>query len=142
MGADDTTEADVTCRCIDGMRMAGRWSIATTIIQGAQMRAALQYATRRFQTRGVRFVAFLLAATTGIFRYAARFVPRSTMTWAIPVLRPFPCIADHVEQAEGIGRKATDGRGTFILVDQQVLIRKPALPEVRQRLPVRHELIA
>src|SRR3954469_7961237 len=82
------------------------------------MRAALHHAPRRSVIAGVRMVA-------GLRRLVRYGIVRAR--------RPFPDVADHVEQAVAVGRKRVNRRGALVSVLVQVLVREVALPGIGQK---------
>src|SRR4051795_165875 len=64
------------------------------------------------------------------------------MTIGIPIGRPFPDVADHVECAVAIGGKLADRSCAGIPVGHQILNREFALPVVGEHPPLWGELVA
>src|SRR5689334_16071323 len=90
----DTPEAYVAHAGIDRLWSARGWSVALTVAVRAQERTALDHLPRYPELRLGRVIAIRL--TTGLA--GTRF--------GIPVGRPFPHIAGHVEKAVTVGREA------------------------------------
>src|SRR5258705_9458061 len=105
------------------------------------MRTALQHLARDAHWCA-RIVARLLRRAARIRRNAARFLRFFGMARLVPILRPLPGVADHVEEAVAIRRKRTDRRGALVAVLDEILVRKPALPEIRERLAGWHQDVA
>jgi hypothetical protein len=80
-------------------------------------------------------------SAAGIDRDATRLVLGCRMPGAKPVLGPFPDVADHVGQAEAVGRIGADRRGSFVAVRQIVLPGEFALPDIGHLASIRLQLI-
>src|SRR3546814_2595464 len=98
------------------LRMPRRRTVTLAIVDGAQVRSALHNlaADARAGRRIVIALRERRAARIGD-RAAGRLGLRR-LRCRIPVARPFPDIADHVEKPVAIGRKAADRRGAVIAV--------------------------
>src|SRR5580692_859905 len=94
------------------------------------MRAALDDLAGNPDLRLAWIVAARLDAAARIFRNAARLRRVAGMPGRIPVGGPLPDIADHVDEAEIVGRKRTDRRGARVSVAGEILARKCALPGI------------
>src|SRR5215510_12231994 len=106
------------------------------------MRAALQDLARNCDIGLTRVVAVSFGSTARIFRNAARLWRIGLMFRRVPVAGPFPYVADHVVKAVAVGRKCSHRRRAFMTARTSFLVRKFALPRVRQLAVARHELIA
>src|SRR4249919_990517 len=141
-GVHHAAEAEMRSGRIDGLRHARRGAITPTVVRRAQVRAALHHAARNAHLRLRGIEALLLRAAARILGNAARFQHFAGMARAIPVRRPLPHVADHVEQAVAIRRIGADGRGAGVTILRKVLRRKLALPGVGAMHPLRRELVA
>src|SRR3954447_1983895 len=125
-GAPDyAAEADVRRGRVDRLELAGGRAVAQAVVRRAQVRAALDHATRDVLTR--------------LGRRAAR--PCGTVPPAL-VARPFPHVARHVDQPVAVGLEGTGRRGAGVAVAQQVLPRELTLPGVGHHPSARCELVA
>jgi hypothetical protein len=117
-------------RGIDRLRVAGGGPVALAIIGRAQMGAALQHLARNHDVGRAGIVAPAPIPTARVVRDAAGLLHRlrEKLTIGIPVVRPFPYIADHVVQAEVVGRIASHRRCIEPAVLARILARKAALP--------------
>src|SRR5262249_54257175 len=119
-------------RCVDRLRVTRRRAITATVIWSAKMRAALQYLSRNANFGLRRVVAVGLRSAERVRRSAARFGCIAGVARRIPVGRPLPDIADHVIEAIAVRRERGDRRGPLVAVGGEVLVRKIALPGIRQ----------
>src|SRR3954452_18510086 len=106
----DTAEADVAHRRVDGLRMPRGGAVAPAVARCTQVRAALQDLARDPDLR-------LTGVVTGLFAPAAWIVGNAASLWGlglmfrgIPVGRPFPDVADHVDKAIAVGGEGPDRR--------------------------------
>src|SRR3546814_5650937 len=92
--------------------MARGGAIALAIIGGAQVRSALEHLAGDADGGLVRVVTLPAKAAFRIPDGAAGWFSalRARPGLRPPVLRPFPDIADHVEEAEAVGREMADRR--------------------------------
>src|SRR3954454_8565439 len=89
-----------------------------------------------------RIVAVAFGAAARIERDAAWLLPVRRMGCLVPIRRPFPHIADHIEESIAVGRKRSDRRGAFVTVGAKVLPRELAVPEVGHGAPAGHRFVA
>jgi hypothetical protein len=111
----------VAGRAVDGFALSRGRSRTQAIIGSAQMRAALHDAP-------LGRAAFACVAARRFGRVGAR-TPQAR--------RPLPDIADHVVQAESIGRERIDRRCACVSVLGEVFMGKAALPGVGEKAPFR-----
>src|SRR5437763_3306649 len=126
----DAPEADMACRGVDRLGMTRGRPIAATVIGSAKMRTAFKHLAWNPDVRMTRVVAGGLGPAARIFRNAARLWRIGFMLRRIPIVSPFPDIADHVVQPVAVGRECSDRRGTFEAVGAEVSVREFALPSV------------
>src|SRR5262245_23827340 len=107
--ASDASEADVTSRCIDRLRVPGGRAIAPAIVGRAQMRAALQDLAGYAAFGLARVVAQLLSATARVLGDATGFAGVGGMPGIEPIGGPLPDVADHVVKAVSVRREGRDG---------------------------------
>src|SRR6202171_5134988 len=117
-------------------------TITAAVIGRAEMRAAFKHLAWNPDFWITRVVARrLVPAARGLWN-AARLRRIGFMLLRVPIGRPFPDIADHVVQAEAVGRERSDGRRALEAVGSEVLVREITLPGVRHVLATRRLLIA
>src|SRR5215469_769713 len=138
---DDAAKADMAHRGVDRLCVAGCRAIPPAVIRRAEMRAALQYLARDrdFRLSGIK--ARLAYAAARVLRDAAGFERVGLVPRGVPVVGPFPDIADHVDEAVAVRREGADRRGTLVPVACQVFERKHPLPSIRHGLAAGGELI-
>src|SRR6188474_1671755 len=115
-------------------------AIASAIVRRAKMRTALENLARDLNGRLALVVAAALRAATRIFRNAAGFRRVYLVLGREPVAGPFPNIADHVVHPIAVWRKRRYRR--CAPEAGLALVRKVAMPGVRHRAALGHELIA
>src|SRR5262249_52872521 len=131
----------MTCRGIDGLRVARGGSVAAAVVRRAQMRAAFENLARNFNVWLTRVEAAAFGATPWVFRDTAGFRCVSLVLRRIPVVSPFPDIADHVVETVAVRRKCFHRRGTLETARAALLMRKLTLPCICHLVIVGHELI-
>src|SRR3546814_11678233 len=93
------------------LRMPRRRAVALAIVDGAQVRSALHNLAADARAGGRIVIALRERRTARVGdRAAGRFGPRA-LRRRIPVARPFPDIADHVEKPLAVRRTAAARRG-------------------------------
>src|SRR5262249_4296913 len=135
----DAAEAEVAGGRIDRLRHPRRRPIAPAIIRRAQIRTTLHHLARDANPGCVRVVALLCFASARVVDRAAGSLYLAVIL--VPVGGPFPDVAGHLVEAVAVGRERADWRCPLVAVLAQVLPRKLALPGVRHRLAVRHQLV-
>ena len=139
---DDAPESQVTRRRIDRLGKPGRGPIAAAVVRRAQVRAPFDHLARDLDVRLARIVAFLRRATPRVAWNAARLRLAMRTARCIPVGRPLPDVAGHVEKAVSVGGKRIDRRRPLVSVGPKVLPWELSLPEICHRPAVRHQLVA
>lgn len=135
---DQTTEANVACRCIYRLRDPRRRPVALRVVRCAEERAALEYLPRDRDVGQAGVVTLLELATTRIVRATTRGCPLAVLQ--APIRGPLPDVASHVVQPVPVGRICADGRSPFTARWLEVLPREFPVPCLRHALPSRHEL--
>src|SRR5262245_60958590 len=107
--ARDASEAHVTGRGIDRLRVPGCRAIAPAVVGCAQMRAALQDLAGYAAIGLAWVVAQLLSATARILGDATGLVGVGGMSGIEPIGGPFPDVADHVVEAVPVRWEGRDG---------------------------------
>src|SRR3546814_911342 len=115
---------------IDGLRPARGEAIALTITRCTKVRAALGHAPRNMAFGGTRIDTALgprvrHLVTTAAFSTAAR---RIEFAHIIPVVGPFPDIANHVIKTEPIGQIASHRSSAFKPGGRKIFMWELALP--------------
>src|SRR5690606_15247440 len=98
------------------LRMPRRRAVALAIVDGAKVRSAVQYLAADARAGGGGIIALRECRAAWIGDRAARRFALRALRRGIPVARPFPDIADHVEKAIAVGREAADRRRAVIAV--------------------------
>src|SRR5436190_973742 len=108
-------------RRIMRLRVTRRRAVPAAIVRRAQVRAAFNYFSR-YPDLGLAWIkACSLRPAAGVFGYAARFRRIGLVLLRIPVGRPFPDVADHVEKAVAVGRERRYRRSALEAVFIKVL---------------------
>src|SRR4051812_23648984 len=137
---DDTAEADMAHPGVDRLRVPCGRAIAAAVARRAEVRSALDHLARNAAYRIPRIDTAGLCPTAGI-GWNATGGP-DVMAGREPVRRPFPDIADHVEQPIAIGGKTTHRRGSDMAIEREILLRECPLPDIGHVAAVRRQLIA
>src|SRR5829696_6080695 len=137
-----TSKPDVARRRIHRLSVARGRAVAAAVARRAEVRAALDHLAGYSDPRLASIVAGFLAPATRVLGDAAglrriRFVLRRE-----PIGRPFPDVADHVEEAVTVRGISADRRRALVGVRRRVPVRELAGPRVRHLAPARHELVA
>src|SRR4029453_19374117 len=140
--AYDAAEPQVGRRRVDRLGHAGSRPVAPAVVGGTQVGPTLDHAAGH--GGGVAAVeAGLAGAASGIGHGAARVVgDRTGGVVLVPVGRPLPDVAAHLEQAVAVGRKGLGRRGVLPPVEHLVVQGELALPHVGHVAAARRELVA
>src|SRR5436190_6420871 len=120
-------EADVDRPQIGCLRLARARAVAAAEIGRAQPRPALDHMD--FGPPGGRGRRLMVETA----RVRSALLHR-VMIAEIPVGRPFPNIAGHIEEAIAVWRETADGSGAAKTILRLVLIREETLPGIRHPL--------
>ena len=101
------SETDMARRGIDRLRVARGGTVALAVIRSTQVRSTLEDLARDSRRVG-RIDALLNLRPARVRGNAAGFGSIRQMPGNIPVLCPFPCVADHVVEAVTVGRISPD----------------------------------
>src|SRR5690242_3674570 len=111
--AHDAAKAYVAGRGIDRMTLARGGPVTLAIVRRTKMRTALQHTPGNPIARETRVEAALAVVVARIARHTAALLRVGGVTRRIEILRPFPDISDHIEQAVAIGGEAAHRRGVL-----------------------------
>src|SRR6476619_2987444 len=125
-------------RRVDRLSLPCCRAVTHAVVRGAEMGAALDHTTRN-RLAGKEFG---WRRDAQALRGTARARGALGSTRPEPVRRPLPDVAAHVEQAVSVRREASNRRGTFEAVAEEVLPGKLALPRVRHRGAAREVFIS
>src|SRR5689334_1022945 len=100
-------------RRVDRLRVARGRTISAAVVRRAQMRTTFENLARDLDVRLTRIEAIGLGRTAWIFRDAAGFRCVSLVLGRIPVVGPFPDIANHVVETIAVWRKCLHRRSAF-----------------------------
>src|SRR5262245_5852862 len=123
--------------------MPRRGPVTPAVILRTQMRAALEHLAPEAMRAIARIAAAGFIATSRIARRAAR--SRGNLRgigFAVPVGRPLPDIADHVDEAVVIGWIEPHRRGAREAIVEPALMRKFARPVIGEPPATGRKLIA
>lgn len=140
--SNDTAESDVAGRGVDRFGMARRRTIAPATGRCTKTRAAFQYPARNAHCRLARIVARFHGGASRVLGDTAGLGRIGRVLRRVPVGRPLPGVADHVEHAFAIGWKGTHRRGSGVAVAAQILVRETTLPGIGHVLATGRHLIA
>ena len=121
--------------------MTCRRPITAAVVRCTQVRAALDHSPRDLHCVS-RIAALLRTSAPRIVRNATSLRDLGWMLGHVPVDRPFPHVADHVEQPIPVRGKHTDWRGALVAVRRPILPGKLALPGIGEVSIVWEELVA
>ena len=131
-------------------RLARRRPVAKAIARGAQVRAALDHLARDAELGVVRVDARLALAAARVLR-CTPCARRGSVGDGVPVRRPLPDVAGHVEQPVAVGGVTADRRGEDVAIGRRVLpgevpcqvlaitwpSGRSSSPQVKRRRPAR-----
>src|SRR6266446_6132460 len=140
--SDDASETDVTCGRVHRLSMARRRTIAPAVVGRTKMGASLQHLAWNTNRGLARIVACFHRPAARVLRHAAGLRRIGLVLFRVPVGRPFPDIADHVEDAVAVRRKGAHRRGAGPAIRFEILVREGALPGVGHVPAARREFLA
>ena len=95
---------------VDHLRAAAGRAVAAAVAVGAEERAALDHLAGDPELRLRRIEAGGLVGSTGVARHAAGFLLVDVVPIGVPVGRPLPHVAGHVDEPEVVGGERPDRR--------------------------------
>jgi len=138
-------EAEMASGGVDSLSHAGGRPVASAVARGAEERAPLYNAPRHVAVLAGEIDAGLLAGTAGVGGGAAgRFfgVSKESGMGLVPVIGPFPYVADDVEQAVAVWVEDANGGAALVAIQERVVVRKVTLEGVGHGLAARMQLMA